>query len=260
MSQPLPAICADWALFLDVDGTLLDFADTPEQVTVPPDLFDLLPALYGFLGGSLALVSGRPIATLDRLFAPLRLPAAGQHGAELRAAALGGIVRTPPPSHLAEVSAGLRRFAATHPGILVEDKNASVAVHYRRAPQFRDELEAFTRAAIATNNEHMEILEAVMAFDVKLRSVDKGRAVAWFMNRPPFMGRLPVFIGDDHTDEYGFAEVTRRAGHAIQVGTSRPRITPWHLATPADLRQWLRASVADQVAARASRKEAPCRG
>lgn len=262
MSQTLPTIRADWALFLDVDGTLLDFAETPEQVSVPSGLPDLLRALHDFLGGALALVSGRPIATLDRLFAPLRLPAAGQHGAELRATALGEIVRTPPPSHLAEVSAGLRRFAATHPGILVEDKNASVAVHYRRAPQFRDELEAFTRAAIATNNEHMEILEAVMAFDVKLRSVDKGRAVAWFMNRPPFTGRVPVFIGDDHTDEYGFAEVAERAGYAIQVGTSRPRVTPWHIATPADLRQWLRAGFADLAAtgARTSPKEAPCRG
>jgi trehalose 6-phosphate phosphatase len=262
MSQTLPTMRADWALFLDVDGTLLDFAETPEQVSVPSGLPDLLRALHDFLGGALALVSGRPIATLDRLFVPLRLPAAGQHGAELRATALGEIVRTPPPSHLAEVSAGLRRFAATHPGILVEDKNASVAVHYRRAPQFRDELEAFTRAAIATNNEHMEILEAVMAFDVKLRSVDKGRAVAWFMNRPPFTGRVPVFIGDDHTDEYGFAEVAERAGYAIQVGTSRPRVTPWHIATPADLRQWLRAGFADLAAtgARTSPKEAPCRG
>jgi trehalose 6-phosphate phosphatase len=262
MSQTLPTMRADWALFLDVDGTLLDFAETPEQVSVPPGLPDLLRALHDFLGGALALVSGRPIATLDRLFAPLRLPAAGQHGAELRATALGEIVRTPPPSHLAEVSAGLRRFAATHPGILVEDKNASVAVHYRRAPQFRDELEAFTRAAIATNNEHMEILEAVMAFDVKLRSVDKGRAVAWFMNRPPFTGRVPVVIGDDHTDEYGFAEVAERAGYAIQVGTSRPRVTPWHIATPADLRQWLRAGFAELAAtgARTSPKEAPCRG
>jgi trehalose 6-phosphate phosphatase len=262
MSQTLPTIRADWALFLDVDGTLLDFAETPEQVSVPSGVPDLLRALHDFLGGALALVSGRPIATLDRLFAPLRLPAAGQHGAELRATALGEIVRTPPPSHLAEVSAGLRRFAATHPGILVEDKNASVAVHYRRAPQFRDELEAFTRAAIATNNEHMEILEAVMAFDVKLRSVDKGRAVAWFMNRPPFSGRVPVFIGDDHTDEYGFAEVAERAGYAIQVGTSRPRVTPWHIATPADLRQWLRAGFAELAAtgARTSPKEAPCRG
>ena len=262
MSQTLPTMRADWALFLDVDGTLLDFAETPEQVSVPSGVPDLLRALHDFLGGALALVSGRPIATLDRLFAPLRLPAAGQHGAELRATALGEIVRTPPPSHLAEVSAGLRRFAATHPGILVEDKNASVAVHYRRAPQFRDELEAFTRAAIATNNEHMEILEAVMAFDVKLRSVDKGRAVAWFMNRPPFTGRVPVFIGDDHTDEYGFAEVAERAGYAIQVGTSRPRVTPWHIATPADLRQWLRAGFAELAAtgARTSPKEAPCRG
>jgi trehalose 6-phosphate phosphatase len=259
MSQALPAICTDWALFLDVDGTLLDFAETPDKVVVPPDLLDILWTLHNRLGGALALVSGRPVATLDRLFAPLRLPAAGQHGAELRATPLGEVVGTPPPSHLADVSAVLRRFATTHPGILVEDKNASVAVHYRRAPQFRDELEAFTRAAIATNNEHMEILEAVMAFDVKLRSVDKGRAVGWFMQRPPFAGRLPVFVGDDHTDEFGFAAVSELGGHAIQVGTSRPRVTQWHIATPAELRGWLRLAVKGKEE-RPNRKEQPCRG
>jgi len=247
MSQTFPRIRSDWALFLDVDGTLLDFAETPDKVVVPPDLLDILQGLYDRLGGAVALVSGRPIATLDRLFAPLRLPAAGQHGAELRATPRGEIVGTPPPSHLADVSGVLRRFAATHPGILVEDKNASVAVHYRRAPQFRDELEAFTRAAIATNNEHLEILEAVMAFDVKLRSVDKGRAVGWFMQRLPFAGRLPVFVGDDHTDEFGFAAVSELGGHAIQVGTSRPRVTQWHIATPAELRRWLRLAVADHA-------------
>lgn len=249
MSQALPAIRTDWALFLDVDGTLLDFAETPDKVAVPADLLDILQGVYNRLGGAVALVSGRPIATLDRLFAPLRLPAAGQHGAELRATPLGEIIGTPPPSHLTDVSAVLQRFAATHPGILVEDKNASVAVHYRKAPQFRDELEAFTRAAIATNNEHMEILEAVMAFDVKLRSVDKGRAVAWFMQRPPFIGRVPVFVGDDHTDEYGFAAVSARGGYAIQVGTSRPRVTPWHISAPAELRHWLRFAVADHAQA-----------
>lgn len=235
------------ALFLDVDGTLLDIARRPEEVVVPEDLGALLQSASQALEGALALVSGRAIGDLDRLFAPLRLPAAGQHGAELRATPLGEVIGTPPPSHLADVSGVLRRFAATHPGILVEDKNASVAVHYRRAPQFRDELEAFTRAAIATNNEHMEILEAVMAFDVKLRSVDKGRAVGWFMQRPPFAGRLPVFVGDDHTDEFGFAAVSKLGGHAIQVGTSRPRVTPWHIATPAELRWWLRFAVADHA-------------
>jgi trehalose 6-phosphate phosphatase len=246
MPQTLPRIRSDWALFLDVDGTLLDFAETPDQVEVPDDLPDILGALHGFLGGAVALVSGRPIADLDRIFAPLRLPAAGQHGAELRATARGEIVKAPPLPGLAEMIAGLRRFAASRPGVLVEDKNASVAVHYKRAPQYRDEIEEFTRV-IAAGNEAMEVLDAVMAFDVKPRSVDKGRAVAWFMHRPPFSGRVPVFVGDDRTDEDGFAAVAERAGHAVQVGAARPRVAASHIPAPAGVRQWLRANIADEA-------------
>jgi trehalose 6-phosphate phosphatase len=245
MSQKeLPGIRQNWAMFLDVDGTLLDFAETPDQVAVPPELLDILGKLHRHLGGAVALVSGRPIADLDRLFDPLRLPAAGQHGAELRDVAHGEAVKASPPACLAVVTAELHRFAASRPGILVEDKNASVAVHYRMAPQYRDQVEAFTRAAVAANDEEMEMLEAVMAFDVKPRSVNKGLAVAWFMERLPFHGRVPVFIGDDLTDEYGFAAAQSRAGYAIQVGTSRPRVAPWHIETPANLRQWLQAGVA----------------
>ena len=246
MAQTLPRIRRDWALFLDVDGTLLEFAETPDQVEVPHDLNDILGALHGFLGGAVALVSGRPIADLDRLFAPLRLPAAGQHGAELRAVTRGEIVKTPPPPGLAKVIAGLRRFAASRPGILVEDKNASVAIHYKRAPQYREEVGEFTRA-IAAGDEAMEVLEAVMAFDVKPRSVNKGRAVAWFMHRPPFSGRVPVFVGDDRTDEDGFAAVAERAGHAVQVGAARPRVAASHIPAPAGVRQWLRTNLVDDA-------------
>jgi len=230
-------------LFLDVDGTLLDFAETPDEVEVPHDLHDILGALHGFLGGAVALVSGRPISDLDRLFAPLRLPAAGQHGAELRATARGEVVMTPQLPGLVQVIAELRRFAANRPGILVEDKNASVAIHYRRAPQYRDEVEEFARG-IAADNGAMEVLEAVMAFDVKPRSVNKGRAVAWFMHRPPFSGRVPVFVGDDRTDEDGFAAVTERAGYAVQVGAARPRVAASHIPAPAGVREWLRANIA----------------
>jgi trehalose 6-phosphate phosphatase len=246
MPRTLPRIRRDWALFLDVDGTLLDLAATPDQVEVPDDLPDILGALHGLLGGAVALVSGRPIADLDRFFAPLRLPAAGQHGAELRATALGEIVRAPPPPGLAEVIVRLRRFAASRPGVLVEDKNASVAVHFRRTPQYRDEIEKLTRE-IAAENDAMQVLEGVMAFDVKPRSVDKGRAVAWFMHRPPFSGRVPVFVGDDRTDEDGFAAVAERAGYAIQVGTARPRVAASHIPAPAGVRQWLRANVPEEA-------------
>src|SRR6266852_6565577 len=135
MPPALPELRTDWALFLDVDGTLLDFAAAPDDVEVPGDLPCALDALHGILGGALALVSGRSIAALDRLFAPLRLPAAGQHGAELRNEVGSEMTGVAPPRHLAAVIARLRDFAANHPGIVVEDKGVSVAVHYRQVPR-----------------------------------------------------------------------------------------------------------------------------
>jgi trehalose 6-phosphate phosphatase len=237
----------DWALFLDVDGTLLDLAAAPDKVEVPNDLLRSLDALHCILGGAIAFVSGREIAVLDRLFAPLRLPAAGQHGAELRDSAGGEIIGAGPPPHLAQLVARLNDFTASRPGLLVEDKGASVAVHYRQAPRYRGELQQFIQTAIAENGEDMEMLQAQMAVDIKRRSVNKGHAVAWFMSRPPFRGRVPVFVGDDLTDEDGFDAVTARAGHAIQIGTARACVASWHAPTPSDLRLWLRACVAEHA-------------
>ena len=129
----LPAIADDWALFLDVDGTLLDLGPRPDAVTVPHGLREALTALHRRLGGALALVSGRAIADLDRIFAPLRLPAAGQHGAEFRLRP-DGAATAEPGADLATVVALLAPFAVAHPGVIVEDKGLSVAVHCRLAP------------------------------------------------------------------------------------------------------------------------------
>jgi trehalose 6-phosphate phosphatase len=247
MTPTLPEMRTDWALFLDVDGTLLDLAAAPDKVEVPNDLLRSLDALHCILGGAIAFVSGREIAVLDHLFAPLRLPAAGQHGAELRDSAGGEIIGAGPPPHLAQLVARLNDFTASRPGLLVEDKGASVAVHYRQAPRYRGELQQFIQTAIAENGEDMEMLQAQMAVDIKRRSVNKGHAVAWFMSRPPFRGRVPVFVGDDLTDEDGFDAVTARAGHAIQIGTARACVASWHAPTPSDLRLWLRACVAEHA-------------
>jgi trehalose 6-phosphate phosphatase len=247
MLPTLPQMRTDWALFLDIDGTLLDLAATPDAVEVPGDLTAALSALHCILGGAIAFVSGREIAVLDRLFTPVRLPAAGQHGAELRDSPSGEVVRAEPPPRLADLVASLNEFTASRPGLLVEHKGASVAVHYRQAPRYRGELQQFIQTAIAENSKDMEMLQAQMAFEIKWRSVNKGHAVAWFMSRPPFHGRVPVFIGDDLTDEDGFDAVTAQAGHAIQVGTARARVTSWHAPTPSDLRLWLHASVAEHA-------------
>jgi trehalose 6-phosphate phosphatase len=249
----LPRPSPRWALFLDVDGTLLDLAATPDAVVVPRGLRRLLSRLRQAFGGALALVSGRSLAELDRLFAPLRLPAAGQHGAELRERGGGAVVEEPPSRDLPTMVARLRAFATTRPGILVEVKGTCVAVHYRNAVQERDALQRFMTNEVMKGSQEIELMRGKLVFELKPRSADKGRAVAWFMERAPFRGRIPVFIGDDCTDEMGFAAALRASGHAIQVGggelrggqesSERDRGVIHGIAAPADLRKWLRGAL-----------------
>src|SRR5258708_20089661 len=125
----------------------------------------------------------------------------------------------------AELVARVHDFIASRPGLLVEDKGASVAVHYRQAPRYRGGLQQFIQTAIAENGEDMEMLQAQMAFDIKRRSANKGHAVAWFMSRPPFRGRVPVFIGDDLTDEDRFAAVTAPPEHPVHIAPPRARLS-----------------------------------
>jgi trehalose 6-phosphate phosphatase len=260
MSEPLPAPNRDWALFLDVDGTLLDIAATPDAVVVPRDLPSLLSALEGALGGALALVSGRPVAALDRLFAPLRLAAAGLHGGELRAVAGGAVDRAPPAPQLAAIRAALDEFAATRPGIIVEDKGAAIAVHYRQAAYERATLETLMRRAVRDCADTLVVMPAHMAFEIKPRAFDKGAAIAALMRGAPFRGRVPVFLGDDRTDEDGFAALAPFAGHGIRVGPAGASAARFRLEDPGAVRHWLAhvaAALADKpdpAAARAPDK------
>jgi trehalose 6-phosphate phosphatase len=242
----IPKIRSDWALFLDIDGTLLDIAQTPDGVVVPSDLRASLGALHAQLGGALALVSGRPISTIDRLFAPLVLPAAGQHGAELRDER-GMDHRAPPPPRLAAVVSAFAEFASSRPGLAVEDKGNSVTLHYRAAPHYRDEAHALARLLIGVRSGELEMLPSRMAVEIKPRAVDKGSALAWFLAHPPFHGRIPVCVGDDLTDEDGFAAVNRRGGHSIRVGRDGEGDgdggARFRLPSPAEVRAWLAACV-----------------
>jgi trehalose 6-phosphate phosphatase len=238
----LPSLNSDFALLLDVDGTLLDIAPTPDSVMIPGSLRTNLADLYQGLGGAVALVSGRSIAKLDRLFAPLRLPAAGQHGAEIRLTARSDIDHGRPSVRLESLCRRLTDFSAMRPGIVVEEKGLSVAAHYRNAVSHRDELERFIRDCIGDDETDLEILEAQMAFDIKPRHVNKGTAVGRFMEVAPFRGRRPVFIGDDRTDEDGFAAALALSGEAIRVGPGAPSIARHCISSPARLREWLRTS------------------
>ncbi|MGO9420863.1 trehalose-phosphatase [Roseiarcus sp.] len=228
------------ALFLDVDGTLLDLAERPDEVTVPRGLLASVAGAQAKTGGALALVSGRTIADLDRFFAPLRLPAAGVHGAELRLDPGEGVISPPgtnplPPSLWTALTDLLQGF----PGTIAENKRFSYAVHYRLAPAVGDVLRRRLATLLKTAPySGITMLEAHCAFELKTREFDKGRAIATFLSAPPFLGRTPIFIGDDDTDEAGFAVVSARGGRAFSVGRPRPGATAT-FGSPSEVRGWL---------------------
>ncbi|MGF1594776.1 MAG: trehalose-phosphatase [Kiloniellaceae bacterium] len=234
----LPAAPSAQALFLDVDGTLLPIAPHPDAVRVPPPLIALLEDLNARIGGALALVSGRSLANLDRLFAPLRLPAAGVHGLERRGA--DGIVHTGDTASLLQPLRGpLADFAGARQGLLVEDKQHSLALHYRAAPTYDAEAEAFLRD-LAAAAPGLEVTRGKMVLEVKPAGVDKGTAIVAFLAEPPFAGRHPVYIGDDVTDEDAFAAVNAAGGLSIRVGAAAATAATHRLADEAAVHDWLR--------------------
>ncbi len=224
-------------LFLDVDGTLLEFAETPEAAFADRELIGILERVAGALDGALALISGRPIVALDRLFAPLRLPSAGVHGLERRNA-LG--VFTDGPVDWLPMAAARHAIAAllhAHPALVVEDKGASLAVHWRRAPELEAEVQELMSAIAAQAGPDFELLAGASVLELKPCVRDKGTAVEAFLREPPFAGRVPLFVGDDTTDADAFLAVERHGGWAIGVGT-RPS-THLRLADPPAVRRWL---------------------
>ena len=214
------ALPADWidarsALFLDFDGTLVDLAERPEGVFAPTGLLDTLTALRDALGGALAIVSGRPIEQLDHFLAPLTLAAAGVHGAERRSAD-GALTQADVPS-LARVEAAAVALQAEHPALLIERKRGSLALHYRAAPTLQAICTAAMREAVAAS-DGLVLLPGKMVLEAKAASIGKGIAIAALLREVPFAGRVPIFIGDDVTDEAGFDAVQATGGCGIKVG------------------------------------------
>jgi trehalose 6-phosphate phosphatase len=202
------------ALLLDVDGTLLDIASAPDRVHVPDGLLDTLRRLSAATGGACAFVSGRPIADLDRIFAPLVMSAVGGHGAEMR------IVPDAVQPLAAPLPETLRRqLAAAADGVLVEDKVTSLALHFRDAPDREAHLRRIAQAAIAGfPDENLVLLDGKAMIEVKRGGIDKGTGVAALMARPPFRGHHPVFIGDDVTDASVFDILPGLGGTGFSVG------------------------------------------
>lgn len=237
--RSLPEPSPNWALFLDIDGTLLDLAATPTEVVIPAGLPDLLRALSRRLGGAVAVVSGRALTDIDTLLSPLTLAAAGQHGAEIRLPD-GGIERFDAAAKLLDsLLPAVEAFAAARTGILVEDKGMTIAAHCRQVPQYQTELGEFLDGLAARYPDCLETIRGHRVFEIKPRNLSKRTAVEHFMRVAPFAGRLPVFIGDDRTDEDGFAAVKAAGGYAIRVGLDGPSIANWRIADPAGTRAFL---------------------
>jgi trehalose 6-phosphate phosphatase len=238
MSPSVPRYSPDWAFFLDIDGTLLEIAETPEAVRTDAADYRLLERLHRAAGGAVALISGRTLAMIDQLFAPLKLPAAGQHGYERRDG--GGRRRRHrfDAARLRPMATLLRDYAREHSGLVLEDKGASVALHYRLAPQLRDAAHERALAAAALLPGEVEVQAGKMVWEIKPVGAHKGMAIDEYMAEAPFRGRLPVFLGDDVTDEDGFHVVNRLGGHSIKVGAGESAAR-WRLPDPAAARAWL---------------------
>jgi trehalose 6-phosphate phosphatase len=236
-SPPPPSL--DWSLFLDVDGTLVELTDTPSQTTADPEIIALLREMTLRLGGAVALVSGRKIETLDRLFAPLRLPAAGLHGVERRR--YDGSIQGPHfvDTRLDRIRPALAELVAANPGALLEDKDQTIAVHYRLAPQIGELLRQAIVAICKPLENDYHIQGGNMMFEIKPRGLSKATAIGAFMKETPFSGRRPVFVGDDLTDQDGFAVAESQGGLSIAVGE---RVQgQFYLPDVTSVRAWLRA-------------------
>jgi len=235
------------AVLLDVDGTLLDLADTPHSVAVPQRLKHALKALELQSGGATSFVSGRSMADLDRLFAPLRLAAVAGHGAELRARA-GGMQERYEAAIPADLRQRLEEFGATHEGIIVEDKGYSCALHYRRVPESGASVHAAAVAVCADYPQYaLDVLAGKFVVEVKPSGFNKGTGIRELMKSAPFRGRQPIFIGDDVTDEAAFAVLPEFDGIGFSVGRELPGVAGF-FRTPSDVRDWL-YRVADTVEA-----------
>jgi trehalose 6-phosphate phosphatase len=226
------------ALFLDVDGTLLDLAARPEDVVTPAGLVSTLAGAERKVAGALALISGRSIHDIDRLFAPLRLRASGVHGAEIRFDPDASITPTATADLPQSLLTALRRAVEPYPGVFIENKRFSFTVHYRLAPSAERPLRNIVKQLVDSISVAVDVMDAHYAIEIKSPCFDKGGAIAAFLSTSTFRERTPIFVGDDTTDESGFALVSARGGFAYSVGHPRPGAIG-AFSGPGAVRAWL---------------------
>lgn len=226
------------ALFVDFDGTLVEIAATPDQVEVMSGLPDLLQRVAVRLGGALAVISGRPLAELERRLPGYSGAMAGIHGLERRSAS-GVVQRVPADPSIDLVWPLVRQFAAITQGILIEDKGLAIAIHYRGRPELADACRRLAKQAIVLSKDRLTMLPGKMVVELRPQTADKGSAVQAFLAEPEFRGRRPVFIGDDRTDEDGFAVVNKLDGASILVGRAKRSRARYRLGDVAAVIDWL---------------------
>jgi trehalose 6-phosphate phosphatase len=237
------------AFLLDIDGTLLDLAPTPREVWVPPGLAKTLDRLLTRSGGALALVSGRSLNDIDLIFAPEQFPAVGGHGAEMRISIDSEAVATHAPPMDKELKRRLAVIAKLSPGILLEDKGYSLALHYRLAPHAEKAIyEAVSLIRADLPNAPIEVLPGKSVCEIKHSGFNKASGVLELMTHEPFRGRCPIFIGDDVTDESVFAIMPDLGGLAFSVGR-RAQGVAGHFDEPSDVRAWLAGLIDDETGA-----------
>jgi trehalose 6-phosphate phosphatase len=237
------------AILLDIDGTLLDLAPTPREVWVPPGLAKTLSRLLARTSGALALVSGRSLNDIDLIFAPEQFPAVGGHGAEMRISADSEAVATHAPPMDKELKLRLAAIARLSPGILLEDKGYSLALHYRLAPHAEKAIYAAVSLIRADlPNAPIEVLPGKCVCEIKHSGFTKATGVLELMAHEPFRGRRPIFIGDDVTDETVFAIMPDLGGLAFSVGR-RAKGVAGHFDEPRDVRDWLAHLLDDEKTA-----------
>jgi len=241
-----PCPRAHWAFFLDVDGTLINLADTPQTACVDAALLDLIAQLHRASGGAVALVSGRMISDLQGRLGALTLPLAGQHGLERRDAAGRLWIHAAPPTAKYAIKESLAPLLARHPGLMLEDKGLSLALHYRLAPTMAASVHRIMHRLVNRLGQGLELQRGKRVVEIKPAGIDKGSAVAEYLAEPPFRGRRAVFIGDDLNDEHGFAEVNRLGGVSIKVGRGAS-CARFRLKDVAAVRHWL-ASALEETA------------
>lgn len=248
---PLPALppLGRLALLLDIDGTLLDLAPTPSEVVVPPCLTDLLRRLAGKLGGALALISGRRIEEVDALFPGLGIAVAGEHGAALRRAPDRVVERPNLPAVPASWREAARRLAVANPGVLLEEKPLGFVLHFRRAEGAGPGLGAALDELVGRTGAGFVVAPAIMAWEVRPAAADKGAAVRALFERLPYAGRVPLFIGDDTTDDDANRAARELGGFGFEVAST--------FGSPAGVRHWLRSIIEPGGYQSAS---APCAG